>query len=243
MKQLVSVVITDLDNTLFDWVEVWYQCFSAMLDSLIAISGVQRETLLSEIKQVHERHGTAEYAFLVEELPSLAHLCPEQDRAVVYSAAIDAYRDARRKYLMTYPGVTDTLKTLNDAGVLIIGYTESMSFYTNYRVRRLGLDGLTDIPPIAGLLRAIFRPVEARCNEIRWRLAVPEAKSPDWLAQRARTHRLAFIRAHLDPHPLPHLLPLIPHAGAGGARRRMISDRISANICRGTATSAIWKVT
>jgi anaerobic magnesium-protoporphyrin IX monomethyl ester cyclase len=33
------------------------------------------------------------------------------------------------------------------------------------------------------------------------------------------------------------------HAGAGGARSRAISDRISANICRGTATSAIWKVT
>jgi hypothetical protein len=33
------------------------------------------------------------------------------------------------------------------------------------------------------------------------------------------------------------------HAGAGGARSRAISDRISWNICRGTATSAIWKVT
>ena len=30
-----------------------------------------------------------------------------------------------------------------------------------------------------------------------------------------------------------------PHAGAGGARSRAISDRISWNICRGTATSAI----
>jgi hypothetical protein len=29
----------------------------------------------------------------------------------------------------------------------------------------------------------------------------------------------------------------------GGARRREMSDRISWNICRGTATSAIWKVT
>jgi len=30
-----------------------------------------------------------------------------------------------------------------------------------------------------------------------------------------------------------------PHAGAGGARSRVVSDRISANICRDTATSAI----
>jgi hypothetical protein len=33
------------------------------------------------------------------------------------------------------------------------------------------------------------------------------------------------------------------HAGSGGARSRVISDRISTNICRDTATSAIWKVT
>jgi hypothetical protein len=33
------------------------------------------------------------------------------------------------------------------------------------------------------------------------------------------------------------------HAGAGGARNRAISDRISWNICRDTATWAIWNMT
>src|SRR6516165_10851576 len=37
-------------------------------------------------------------------------------------------------------------------------------------------------------------------------------------------------------------MPLAAHAGAGGARSRAISDRMSANICRDTATSAIWNV-
>jgi hypothetical protein len=36
---------------------------------------------------------------------------------------------------------------------------------------------------------------------------------------------------------------LRPHAGTGGARSRAISVRISANIRRDTATSAIWNVT
>ena len=39
------------------------------------------------------------------------------------------------------------------------------------------------------------------------------------------------------------LLPPAAHAGAGGARSRAISDRMSAKICRDTATSASWKVT
>jgi hypothetical protein len=37
--------------------------------------------------------------------------------------------------------------------------------------------------------------------------------------------------------------PRAPHAGAGGARNRAISDKISWNICRDTATSANWKLT
>jgi hypothetical protein len=41
---------------------------------------------------------------------------------------------------------------------------------------------------------------------------------------------------------LPHDHPA-GHAGAGGTRSRVINDRMSANVCRGTATSAIWNVT
>src|SRR5215213_10948956 len=37
--------------------------------------------------------------------------------------------------------------------------------------------------------------------------------------------------------------PCAAHASAGGARNRAISDRISANSRRGTATSASWNVT
>jgi len=44
------------------------------------------------------------------------------------------------------------------------------------------------------------------------------------------------------PLPSPSA-PFAGHVGAGGARSRAINDRISRNICFGTATSAIWKVT
>ena len=66
-----TVLITDLDNTLFDWFETWYNSFNAMLESVVDISGISRETLIPEIKAIHQKHGTAEYAFLLEEIPSL----------------------------------------------------------------------------------------------------------------------------------------------------------------------------
>jgi len=140
----VSVIITDLDNTLFDWVEIWYHSFSALVDRIEKDSNIRREQLLDEIREVHQRHGTSEYAFLIEEIPSLQSMHPNADLLQIYQPAIDDFRKAREKHLKLYPGVAETLKKLKRHGVLIVGYTESMAFYSNYRIRKLGLDGLLD---------------------------------------------------------------------------------------------------
>lgn len=140
----VAIVITDLDNTLYDWVGIWYASFSAMLESLVSESGIPRAQLISEIEAIHQRHKTSEYAFLIEEIPSLRAKHPGQDLTKVYSNAISRYREGRAKTLQLYPGVVDTLKQVRKAGTIVVGYTESMAFYTNYRLRRLGLDCLLD---------------------------------------------------------------------------------------------------
>jgi hypothetical protein len=44
----VSLLITDLDNTLFDWFGIWHASFSAMLDKTVELSGVPREVLEAE---------------------------------------------------------------------------------------------------------------------------------------------------------------------------------------------------
>jgi phosphoglycolate phosphatase-like HAD superfamily hydrolase len=139
-----TVLITDLDNTLFDWVEIWYRCFSSMLRELARISGADLDELKREIREVHQRHGTSEYSFLIEEVALLRRHCSDTDLMVLYGEAIDAYREARRRHLSLYPTVAESLLKVKGAGALIVGYTESMAFYSNYRVRRLGLDGVFD---------------------------------------------------------------------------------------------------
>ena len=143
--ETTSVLITDVDNTLFDWVGVWYHSFRPMLSELVRISGVPEDTLIAEIKCVHQWHGTAEYAFLVEEVPSLVAAARGRPPAEVYASAIDAYRMARRSHLKLYPGVMDTLLEVKRRGCAVVAYTESMAFYSNYRLRRLGLDGVIDV--------------------------------------------------------------------------------------------------
>lgn len=139
-----TTLITDVDNTLFDWQEMWLQTFSAMMDEVIRISGIDPELLYSEVKVVHQKYGTSEYSGLLEELPTLKALYGK-NLAVEMSPAIDAFRAARRSALRLYPTVLNTLQELKKRGVVIAAFTESKAFYTVYRFKKLGLDGLIDV--------------------------------------------------------------------------------------------------
>src|SRR5687767_11491200 len=103
MSTPVSLLITDLDNTLFDWFETWHASFTAMLRRTAEISGVPVETLEAEWKSVHQRHGTSEYAYALEELPSLRARHPQTEIRSTYNDAVEAYREARAQTLRLYP--------------------------------------------------------------------------------------------------------------------------------------------
>lgn len=147
-RSSATVLVTDMDNTLFDWLGMWQAAFGAMLDRLVADSGVPRATLEAELFAIHQRHGTTEYAFAIQELPSLRARHPPgagtEDLPERYAAAIDAYRVMRRRTLALYPGVQETLRAVRAAGALVIAYTESRAYYAEYRVRTLELDGALD---------------------------------------------------------------------------------------------------
>jgi phosphoglycolate phosphatase-like HAD superfamily hydrolase len=142
LKPTIGVLITDLDNTLFDWFRIWHRSFTAMLEKISELSGIPKEVLEPEIKLIHEKNATSEYAFLIEEMPSLKAKHPGENLTTVYEPAILAFREARKAELHLYPRVRATLEVIRDSGCLIIGYTESLEFYSTYRVRKLGLDGL-----------------------------------------------------------------------------------------------------
>jgi HAD superfamily hydrolase (TIGR01549 family) len=139
-----TTLITDFDNTLYDWFHTWYRSFGAMLAEIERISGVPRNALISEIRLIHQKYGTSEYSFLIEELPALKHKFPNEDLMLVFDSAVHAYRSARKSSLKLYDGVQETLVDLRSRGIMVVIYTESLGYYTNFRVRRLELDALID---------------------------------------------------------------------------------------------------
>lgn len=138
------LAVFDFDNTLFDWVHVWHTCFSAMMVEVERKTGLSVEDLAAEIRPVHQSHGTSEYAFLLEALPSLQAHLGGRKTSEVFEDAIRAFRSTRKRELKLYPTVAETLLSIKGSGARIAIYTESQSFYSFYRLKRLGLDGVVD---------------------------------------------------------------------------------------------------
>jgi hypothetical protein len=95
---------------------------------------------------------------------------------------------------------------------------------------------LYDIPRIPDSSSVIVRLIEARGNEIRLQ--------PTPLAAKRRIARLALPEPVAFPRSRRTSAVIVrricpDHAGAGGARSRAISIRMSLNIRSDTATSAI----
>ncbi len=144
MRPRISLLILDFDNTLFDWFHTWYHSFSPFLDELLRISGVPRDVLVNQIRDVHRRHGTSEYAFLLQELPCLNLGLDPTQLMEKYASAIQIFREERQSNLATYPDVVPVLTDIKKQGCKIAIFTESKGFYSSYRLRKLGLDVLVD---------------------------------------------------------------------------------------------------
>jgi len=140
-----SLLVTDLDNTLWDWFDAWRSSFGAMLSVLVAQSGVPRETLESEIREIHQKRRTTEYSYLLNELPSLIAAAGSRAPMDVYDDALHALHKARKEATQLYPGVKRTLVTLKDNGFRIVAYTESVAYWTEWRIKHTDLDGVIDV--------------------------------------------------------------------------------------------------
>jgi phosphoglycolate phosphatase-like HAD superfamily hydrolase len=139
----IKLVITDLDDTLYDWIDYYVPSFLAMVEELSRITGIDVEQLKSAFKKVHERHRTTEYTFAIEELDVLAPFHQGLSPAEIvqkYESAIKAFRKVRKRTMSLYPGVKDVLEELRRRGVKIAAATEALHFHAIYRLKQLAIE-------------------------------------------------------------------------------------------------------
>ena len=136
----MKLLITDLDNTLYDWVSFYSQSFSAMAEELSKEINVPLDILLSEYKIIHQRFGNSEKPFATLELPSVISYFGTNDKILLQkklTRVFSAFSSKRNHTLKLYPTVRDTLNILRERGVKIVGHTESLEYNSLYRLYKL----------------------------------------------------------------------------------------------------------
>jgi FMN phosphatase YigB (HAD superfamily) len=138
-----KLLISDLDNTLYDWVTFFTASFRSMVSELTVLLQVPESTILDEFKAVHQRYGNSEQPFAILELPSLQRRFPDLSRDEVIKKidpALHRFNGMRKRTLTLYGGTVETLAELQQAGVKIVGHTEAILANSYWRLRALGIE-------------------------------------------------------------------------------------------------------
>lgn len=139
----MRLLVTDLDNTLYDWVTTFASAVRPMVTELSTLLQVDEDTLYTELRTVHRRHHNSEHPFAVLELESVGRAFPGATPAQLLTRLerpLSAFNAARAASLRLYDGVAETLDALRARGVVIVGHTESIGPTARQRLRLLGIE-------------------------------------------------------------------------------------------------------
>jgi FMN phosphatase YigB (HAD superfamily) len=186
----VRLVITDLDNTLYDWVTFFATSFTAMADALAELLGLPIEQVYREFKSVHQHYGNSEQPFAILELPSVKsrfRLANRDELLQRLSGPLRAFNSTRKRQLTLYPGVRETLSVIRAAGIDLVGHTEAVVANSFYRLHRLEIADM-------------FRRLYALDDKVPVPVLSPpfEFPSPDYIQLVPRAERKPNPRLLLD---------------------------------------------
>ncbi len=180
----IRLFITDLDNTLYDWVSFFTSSFYEMVREAAGLLQVDEGALLDELREVHRRHHNSEHPFALLETPLVQARFPGLSRVEQKKALDDAFHAFNRKrqeLLLLYPTVDATLRTIADLGVPIVGHTEATVPNAVFRLQKLGIASCFSklyaaTPPSQEHPDPEFRPDP---NPISVRYLAPNERKPD----------------------------------------------------------------
>jgi FMN phosphatase YigB (HAD superfamily) len=139
----IRLVVTDMDNTLYSWVDYIVPAVEAMVEAVVDATQMPRLKVVQSIKAVYTKYESNEYPFALQESSLFTEFNDfgSFDKLVIEPARM-AFAEARRKYLKPYKAVIETLTTLKDRRVPVVALTDAPRNPVEQRARRLGFDQL-----------------------------------------------------------------------------------------------------
>lgn len=224
----IRLLITDLDNTLYDWVGWYAAALQAMVGRAAEIVGCTRDRLLDELRDAYTAHGSVEEPRALLELPVVRQQFA--DRHVAGRAlepALAAFVRPEPGSLRAYPGVPEALAHLSALGIPIVGHTEASPANAVRRLRRLDLHDH---------FAALFAGASHRPGGDDREPALPGAVSP---APNFLVRQLGPELAKPDPRTV---LEICSHIGVSPSQVLYVGDNLDRDIAmaRRAGAWAAW---
>jgi phosphoglycolate phosphatase-like HAD superfamily hydrolase len=142
--QKLGLFVTDIDNTLFDWVSYYVPAIEAMFACVNQRIGVEIDVLAAQAREVFSRHGSIEYPFVVQELPAvIAHYGPRLDLMLqeVVDPAREEFKRVGLPLLRTYDGVDRVFAELRERhpDTPIVALTDAPRYVAMWKLNKLGI--------------------------------------------------------------------------------------------------------
>lgn len=140
----IQLLITDLDNTVYDWVSFYAEATAALVREAERLLDVPADEILDDLRAVHQRFGTMERPYALLDTDVVVRCLPRQtrrERATHLDAAFHAFDEARSQTLRMYPGAREALETIG-RNCILVAHTESSAFNATLRLEVTGLSGL-----------------------------------------------------------------------------------------------------
>ena len=117
-RPTISLLITDLDNTIYDWLAAFVPSFYAMVGEAAPLLGVDEQELLDDLQAVHRRHGDSEHPFALLETAAVQKrfgAASQRESVQILDGAFHAFNRVRKQNLKLYEGVTTRLRSFSAA--------------------------------------------------------------------------------------------------------------------------------
>src|SRR5688572_10249865 len=114
---MYKLLITDLDNTLYDWYGYFVPSVYAMVDRFVVRTKCDRDKLLDDFREVHKHHGTTEVPFGLLQTKTFLNLRHSDEQFALQAAeeAFHQFNSTRKQTLKLYDGVKRTLECIGQA--------------------------------------------------------------------------------------------------------------------------------
>jgi FMN phosphatase YigB (HAD superfamily) len=138
-----GVIVFDIDNTVYNFVDFFAPAFRSMVHALSYKSKIEEAIIVESAKAVYQQARTLEHQILIQNMEIFAHFSPEA-KALLINFARQAFSKTRNKYLTPYDGIKYVIERAKEEGYKCIFVTNAPIYHVHKRLVDLDIFNFAD---------------------------------------------------------------------------------------------------